>query len=243
MAVSARPRLGTSQGPATSFQRLDLSSRKHASVSATLALAVIALLSAGCDLIGRGGAGPVKSETREAKAFTKIDVSGGINVNLSIGPLKPLEVSAQENILPLIATDVEGDTLRIHSTGSYTSSATVLVTIVTPSLSAVTSSGGSAMTIEGLQADTFDLNMSGGSGVTAKGTVKTVTIEASGGARFTLGELAANGVTVDLSGGANGTVQASATLTGSASGGAQLTVLGNASVDVSTSGGAGVTHG
>jgi hypothetical protein len=212
-------------------------------VNATLALAVIALLSVGCDLIGRSGAGPVKSETREVKAFTKIDVSGGINVNVSIGPLKPLEVSAQENILPLIATDVEGDTLRIHGTGSYTSSEPVVVTIVTPDLSTVTSSGGSAVTIEGLQADALDLNMSGGSGVTAKGAVKTLTIEASGGSRFTLGELAANGATVDLSGGANGTVQATATLRGSASGGAHLTVLGNASVDVSTSGGAEVTHG
>jgi len=241
--LSARPRPRAPHGPATRFQRLDPSSHTYASVSATLALAVIALLSTGCDLIGRSGAGPVKGETREAKAFTKIDVSGGINVNVSIGPLKPLEVSAQENILPLIATDVEGDTLRIHSTGSYTSSATVLVTIVTPSLSAVTSSGGSAVAIVGLQADTLDLNMSGGSGVTAKGTVQTLTIGASGGARFTLGELAANGVTVDLSGGANGTVQASATLTGSASGGANLTVLGNAAVTVSTSGGAEVTHG
>jgi hypothetical protein len=240
--LSARPRPSASQGPGNGLWREDSSSRIRASVGATLALAVIALLAAGCDLLGRSGSGPAKSETRDAKAFTRIDVGGGINVNLSIGPLKPLEVSAQESILPLIATDVEGDTLRIHSTGSYTSSEPVVVTIVTPSLSAVTSSGGSAVTIDGLQADTLDLNMSGGSGVTAKGTVKTLTIEASGGAHFTLGELAANGVTVDLSGGANGTVQASRTISGSASGGAHVTVLGNASVNVDTSGGAEVTR-
>jgi hypothetical protein len=238
--LSPRPRPSASQD--LTIGLLDSSSSRRTSITPTLVLAVIALLAAGCDLLGRSGSGPVKSETRDVKAFTRIDVGGGINVKLSIGPLKPLEVSAQENILHLIATDVEGDTLRIHSTGSYTSSATVVVTIVAPSLSALTSSGGSAVTIEGLQADTLDLNMSGGSGVTAKGTVKTVTIEASGGARFTLGELAASDVTVDLSGGANGTVQASATLSGSASGGAHLTVLGNASVDVSTSGGAEVTR-
>jgi hypothetical protein len=58
------------------------------------------------------GQGPVTSETREVGAFSRIEVTADFRVMLRIGPLEAVEVTAQENLLPVIATDLrEGLTL------------------------------------------------------------------------------------------------------------------------------------
>jgi hypothetical protein len=59
-------------------------------------------------------------------------VGAGRGVTVRMGPATSLEVRAQENNLPIIATGVEGDTRRIRSTRSYTASEGVEATVVTP---------------------------------------------------------------------------------------------------------------
>ena len=104
----------------------------------------------------------------------------------------------------------------------------MVVTIVTPSLDAISMNEGSLATIEGLDADTFGVDLNSGAGLTATGTVRAVALDGDGGSRASLGDLAAETVVVDLNGGGTATVRASEHVTGDASGGAHLTVLGGA---------------
>jgi hypothetical protein len=207
-------------------------------VAATIVLAGLA----GCGSSGVTGDGPVQTETRKAVAFTRIEVSGGIGVTVRTGPTHALEVSAQENILPVIATDVEGDTLRIRSTESYSTSEGVEVAVTTPALVGISMSGGSQGRIEGLDAERLDIELSGGAGVTATGSATSVGLNMTGGSRASLENLMATTITLDLSGGATATVQASDRVTGSASGGSRASVLSDAQLDVEVSGGAEVTR-
>jgi hypothetical protein len=206
-------------------------------------LAIMAALSMGlaAGLAGcNRGSGEVKSETRQASAFSRIDVTAGIGVTVRIGSAQTLEVRAQENILPLIATDVQGATLRIHSTQGYTTSEGVHVTIVTPALAGISMSGGSQGQIAGIAADDLEIELSGGSGLTASGTARTVTAKASGGSRGTLSDLSATTVTVVMTGGSTAIVRASEEVRGSASGGSRVTVVGAAKLNVQASGGSDV---
>lgn len=209
-------------------------------------MALVTVLLAACSsnggLLGTTGEGALKSETRQSGAFSHLEVSGGIRVGVRIGPAQPLTVRAQENILPLIATEVVGDTLRIHSTHLYTTSETVEVTISTPTLSGITMSGGSHGQIEGLAVDRFDADLSGGAVASAAGTASSVSLGVSGGSRAEFADLATKTIRVDLSGGSNATIQASEQVNGSASGGAHATVLGNATISVSTTGGSSATR-
>jgi hypothetical protein len=207
-------------------------------IAATIVLAGLA----GCGSTGVTGEGPVQSETRKADAFTRIEVSGGIGVTARIGPSYALEVSAQEKILPLIATDVEGDTLRIRSTESYSTSEGVEVAVATPALVGISMSGGSQGRMEGLDAERLEIELSGGAGMTATGTVTSVALNMTGGSRASLENLTATTITLDLSGGATATVQASDRVSGSASGGSRVSVLGDAQLNVEASGGGEVTR-
>jgi hypothetical protein len=197
---------------------------------------------AGCGSSGVTGDGPVQTETRKADAFTQIEVSGGISVTARIGSSYALEVSAQENILPFIAIDVEGDTLRIRSTESYSTSEGVEVAVTTPALVGISMSGGSQGRIEGLDAERLDIELNGGAAVTATGTATSLALNMTGGSRASLENLAATTITLDLSGGTTATVQASDRVSGSASGGSRVSVLGDAQLNVEVSGGADVTR-
>jgi hypothetical protein len=203
---------------------------------------LLAACSANGGLLGTRGEGSVKSETRQSATFTHIDVTGGVTVAVRIGPAQPLVVRAQENLLPLIATEVAGDTLRIHSTRAYTTSETVEITIFTAALDGIKMSGGSHGQIDGLAVGQFDVDLSGGAVVSATGTASSVGLDLSGGSRAEFADLAAKTVRVDLSGGSNATVQASEQVNGSASGGAQANVLGKATINVSTTGGSSATR-
>jgi hypothetical protein len=189
------------------------------------------------------GAGEMKTETRQVAGFSRIDVGGGIGLTVRIGPAPSLEVRAQENILPLIASNVENATLRIHSTQAYTTSEGVHVTIVTPTLGGITMNGGSQGQVAGLAADELAIDLSGGSALTASGTARSVTLKANGGSRGTLSDLAATTVTIDMSGGSTATVRASEEVKGSASGGSRVTVLGDAKLNVQATGGSDVSRG
>jgi hypothetical protein len=193
-------------------------------------------------ILGTRGDGAVKSETRQSAAFKHLEVDGGIRVAVRIGPAQPLIIRAQENIIGLIATEVSGDTLRIHSTQLYSTNEAVEVTIVTPTLDGIKMNGGSHGQIDGLAADRFDADLSGGAIISATGEAGAVGLDLSGGSRAEFADLKAKTVRVDLSGGSNATVRASDQVDGSASGGAHASVLGSATISVSTTGGSSATR-
>ena len=215
--------------------------RGNLTVTAALGMLMAGLLSA-CGLFGTTGEGPLTSETRPVTGFRRIDASNGIGVTVRFGATTSVEVSAQSNILPIIASTVEGDTLKLRSTSGFTTSAGVGVTVVVPALSAVTLSGGSQGVIEGFAADSLTIALDGGASLTASGTASTITLTASGGAVARLDALTAETVNIQASGGANATVRASREVVGSASGGAHVTVLGDAILNVEASGGASVSR-
>jgi hypothetical protein len=203
---------------------------------------VLAAITAGCGLFRVTGEGPIQSENRRADAFSRIEVSAGIGVTVRMGPARSLEVRAQENILPIIATDVEGGTLRIRSTRSYSASEGVEVTVVTPMIAGISMSGGSQGHIEGLETGSLDTNLDGGARLTVTGVASSLALDASGGSRAELGNLSANTITLEVSGGSTATVQASDEVSGSASGESRVTVLGEPEVSVDVSSGARVAQ-
>jgi hypothetical protein len=85
-------------------------------------LMALALLLGGCDNMtvttGDGserveGNGKLVTSEREAGSFNRIDLQGVFNVILSQGEKEALKVEAEENVLPLVETSVEGNTLKV----------------------------------------------------------------------------------------------------------------------------------
>ena len=70
-----------------------------------------------CDMMrggsGQPGSGTAKSEVRELQPFTEVDVGGVVNVELAIGATQRVEVSGDDNLVPLVTTAVN----QLHKTG------------------------------------------------------------------------------------------------------------------------------
>jgi hypothetical protein len=201
-----------------------------------LAAFAIVATSAGCDLGGTRGEGAVETETRTIEAFSRIETSAGIGVSARIGPAGTLEVHAKGNVLPLIVTEVKDGTLRLRSSHGYTTSEKVDVVVTTTSLSRLALSGGSVGQVEGLKADSIDIELSGGSRLTATGQATDMSLGLSGGSVANLQGLSTGTIALDASGGSNATLQASERVHGSASGGTRITVFGDADLSVETTG-------
>lgn len=188
------------------------------------------------------GQGPVTTESREIRPFTRLEVGSGIQVALAIGPAGPVIVSAQANVLRAVATTVEGATLKVTATDDFTVSEPVTVTVTVPSLEGVSTSGGAHATIRGVEATRLGLEVMGGSQVVIAGSAGAIALRADGGSAVDLGGLTAGTVELDIAGGTTATVKATDTVRGFASGGAHLAVLGDPVVDVRATGGAEVTR-
>jgi hypothetical protein len=188
------------------------------------------------------GQGPMTSETREVGSFSRIEATAGIRVEVRIGPAQGVEVTAQESLLPVISTEVRGDTLSVEASEDYTTVEPVTVTVVVPALDGITLSGGSRATID-LDAERIEIRIRGGAHITAAGSVDSLALDANGGATASLEDLSVRFATVSMEGGATATLTVADDVSGTASGGSRLTIIGDADVSVDESGGSVVGRG
>jgi hypothetical protein len=210
-----------------------------------MAIGALATLIAGCtnlgvsaDFNGVRGEGAVADEMREVEPFTAIQAGGGIRLEVTVGAVQSVRLSAQANILDILLTDVEGGTLVIGSSDSYSTSRQIMATISMESLEGMELSGGAVAEVAGVDADTLDLTVSGGAELTVDGVAADLQLDDTGGAKALLGELEVGNARIECSGGAEAELNVSGTIRGEASGGATVRVNDGATLDVDVSGGA-----
>jgi hypothetical protein len=213
-----------------------------------LALAVVAVIAAACSGAYIGPAAPVTGtgdpaeQDRTAGAFTAISVSGGIKVVVAVGAGRAVSLTAQRNLLPLISTDIVESrlTVTIPAPGiNATKPITLRVTL--PVLTRVTLDGGSTGTME-IDTDALEVNISGGSSMTAIGRAGALTLTADGGSTAELEELHAETAAISINGGSTAVLDVSTALTGTADGGSTVRLIQKpATQNVKANGGSTVT--
>jgi hypothetical protein len=129
------------------------------------------------------GSGKSSSDVRSILQFTrfsKVVIAGAADVHIYQGDERSVIVMGDDNIIPLITTDVIGDTLRIDSRGSYRTTSPLRVSVTTPDISDVTVSGSADVIISEIQQDHAKLKVSGSGDITASGRVTQLELRASG---------------------------------------------------------------
>jgi hypothetical protein len=187
------------------------------------------------------GSGSNETETRDVEDFDRVEVGGGIVLEVTVGEATSFEITAQPNLLPILSSDVNGGTLRVRGTDSYTATETVVVRVSTPELRGLDLSGGSRGSVTGVDAASLEVELTGGSQLTASGAADGLDLRVSGGSRASLSDLEVATASVELSGAGRAELTASERVTGDASGGSALQVAGSAIVEVEASGGSSVT--
>ncbi len=128
--------------------------------------------------------GVTKVSTKEVSAFDKVDVSGAIDVIVDIGNKSEVVIEADSAVMPYIVTEVKDRELRIYNKdiiGFYNfKNNKILVTITTPSILELESSGACDVTINDLKTDMFKVSLSGACDLIGSFECNVLDFESSG---------------------------------------------------------------
>jgi len=147
-----------------------------------------------------------------------------------------VEIEADDNILPLVQTDVRGGVLYVSTTKSYSSSGGIKLRITVPDLASVKSTGAGKFNISGVKNDKFEIRSTGAATVVASGQSKSVKISSTGAGKIDAHELRASDADVSVTGAAGVDVYATDELDVNVSGAGRVTYGGNPKVNKKVSG-------
>lgn len=185
------------------------------------------------------GNGIQRSEVRSVAAFNALDVGGVFSATAQVGRAdQQVVITGDENLLPYITTEVQGDELSIGAQQGISLQPKLPLTadIQVQSLNRASTSGLARLTVQGVNEPSFDFESSGKSSGTVIGTASQVNLESSGGSSINAGELRAQRAEAGASGTSTLTINASESLTARASGKAKMFFLGNPTVQKRVSG-------
>lgn len=209
------------------------------------------------------GSGKAATETRNPGEFQSISSSGSFDIVVRQGAASSVQVSADDNLLPLLETSVEsggseGPSLRIRwrKGENISHRSHVTVTVVTPKLTALTSNGSGDIRVEpfqtpalqlrmsgsgdakldGLKTDELGVRISGSGSVGGKGSAQRLKVAIAGSGDVKLMDLQADEVAVNIAGSGDAAVHAARTLAVSIAGSGDVVYSGEAKVSSSIAG-------
>jgi hypothetical protein len=208
------------------------------------AASLAALVLAACNFtISSGGKHAVKgsgvsaTETRALTPFTGIDLAGVGKLVLRVneGSAYGVKIVADDNLLPLVVTEVKGDTLKIYTKDSISFSKSTGFTyeVTAPKVERIESSGAASIDGAGFNGGKLVVDVSGVGSVKLVGRVEEFRADLSGAGSLNSSALVANDVRVDLSGVGSAEVHADRKIRANVSGLGSITWQGGAT-DVKT---------
>lgn len=205
------------------------------------------------------GSGTVIQETRDVTRFDEIRLGGSGRLIISQGDTFSLTILAEDNIMPLLTSEVSGWNLNlgVQRNTSINPTRTIEYRVTMPNLKGVHLSGSASVEVEeGFAMEQFDLRLSGsssarvadftaqrtsinisGSGsVTLAGTSDDLDVNISGSGELNGSELATRRAEIRVSGTGNCTVQVSDSLDVRISGAGHIRYIGDPTVSQQISG-------
>jgi hypothetical protein len=188
------------------------------------------------------GSGVVVTESRPVSGFTSVSVSGVGEVILDNTGTESLTITAEDNILPLLESEVRNGVLILGPRPNSNLSPTrdIDYRVSYRELTSVLASGVTVVNATGVDAGSFTSTASGVSLIRLSGTADRQTITISGTSTFDAAALTTRLTSVGISGASNVVVNASERLEGNVSGTSTLEYIGNPVIDVNVSGTASV---
>ena len=227
-------------------------------------LLLVLLTATSCMFDGFGiqGNRNVVSEDRKINSdFESIKVSEGITVYLTQSDDIDLRVEADENIIDLLVTEVEGDVLKIYFDKNVSRAKAKNVYLSAEKISSIKTSSGSVVKSENgikskdivlrsssgsnidikIEALTISASTSSGAQIEVSGSTESFTGDASSGSEIDADNLIAKNGNVSVSSGAGIDVHVTDELTARASSGGNISYEGNPNLNKSKSSGGSIS--
>lgn len=201
------------------------------------------------------GSGVRTSISRTVATFDRVDIGGEYDVVIRVGAAPSVVLEGDDNLLPLIRTEVRGGTLHIDAEENLRSREPIRIAIGVAALNAVHSGGSSDIAVRDVRSEAFEASVSGSSDLTANGdfgalsasisgsgeihmtgTADAIDGHVTGSGEMDLLEVRARSARVEVSGSGGATVQVSERLDAKVSGSGDVRYRGQPVVQADVSG-------
>jgi len=164
------------------------------------------------------GSGQVVTVRRMLGAFNKLSIGTTVDIEYIASESITaenyrIELTGDDNIVPIIDSMIRGGILTIDANQSYSTWSKLRANIYGPELLQGVSVDGSAdMNLHGIRGDLMEINLEGTSKLGVQGKVQNLNIKTKGSSDVNSEKLQADNVTVKVEGSADVTVTANKTL-------------------------------
>ncbi|MEP6789647.1 MAG: head GIN domain-containing protein [Acidobacteriota bacterium] len=192
---------------------------------------------------GVRGSGNVATDKRGVSGFKSVDVGGVFQVEITAQKDFAVEVEADDNLLPLITTEVHDGVLTIETAERIKSSNPIRVRVYAPNIDSLEVSGVANVTVNDVKNSSLSLDSSGASKIKIAGETAKLTVETSGASKIDAEGLKAIDAAIDSSGASHVNLNVTGELRTDLSGASKVTYTGTPSNIVkSTSGASSVSQ-
>lgn len=223
------------------------------------ALVLLALTHTGCDEHGIKGSGVGSSETRKLGDFHAVSLRGSMDIEYTDGPAEDVVIEAEDNILPLIITEVKDGQLIVKEKNNFhfNTHKRILVKVTAPDVEELSLAGsgtihimnnweqddkvklaltGSGDVTGAVNAPEVSVAVTGSGNVKLEGETKDLNVDIAGSGAFEGYNLKAENTNVHVGGSGDAEVHASVKLDVHVAGSGSVSYHGNPQVNSSTSG-------
>ena len=210
------------------------------------ALIVLAIATVGCGLHGFGHRviGSGKTDTKEVKVgkgqavekFTRIRANGPYEIEVSQGPQSAIKITGDDNIVALVKTRIDDDTLVIETEENYSTDKPLKISVTMPEVKGLELNGSGDVSVSNLDGKELDLELNGSGGFKLNGKVEKLRVEVNGSGDIDATALEAKQAQADISGSGSVRVFAKETLDADISGSGEVRFKGSPKVNKSVTG-------
>ena len=183
------------------------------------------------------GSGTLTTEAREVSGFSGVVLGGVGHLIIRHGETESLAVTAEDNILPLLRSEVSGDNLILGPApgSAINNTREIVYRLTVTELDSLVVSGVTVVRVEGVDADRFTVNLTGTSVIRAFGRADRQQVVVSGLGEYRARNLESRVATVDVSGLGSAVLRVDQRLSGTVNDFGVVEYIGNPTVDVAVS--------
>lgn len=176
---------------------------------------------------GVQGSGNLMSEKRDLRGFDGIEAGGVFQVEITAQKDFSVEIEADDNLLPLIKTEIRDGVLNLETEGKVSTRNGIKVRISAPSIERMQISGASEISLADAKTENLQIDSSGASKIYVSGETGDLIVDVSGASKIDAANLKSDRATVDASGASGVNVFAVSELRADASGASKIIYTGS----------------
>src|SRR5262245_21825765 len=187
------------------------------------------LLLSSCGFGGIRGSGNVITESREVSGFTAVSFGGSGQLVIEQSGAESLTITADDNLLPYLTSEVQGHTLRLETKDRTSVDPTrpIVYKLSVKNLDDIQVAGEAKVEAKGIQSENLRIGVAGSGEITINGTADQQDIAIAGSAKYQAEDLKSKVAAINISGSATAIVAASDKLDVNVTGSGDIEYIGD----------------